>query len=161
MHTEVEALPAMQLDDRGVLMPCPSCGTVNRRPYQALERTARCGRCRTTLAPPATPLEVRGPAAFDALVSRSSIPIIVDFWAPWCGPCRTMAPELAKVAQRMAGEVLVVKVNTDAEPELAERFRIRSIPTIAVFRDGREITRAAGARPASAIEALVSTRTHA
>jgi thioredoxin 2 len=72
-----------------------------------------------------------------------------------------MAPEIDSVARRMAGEALVVKVNTDAEPELAERFRIRSIPTIAVFRDGRETTRAAGARPASAIEALVSARTHA
>src|SRR5919108_4571948 len=146
----------MQLDDRGVLTPCPSCGTVNRRPYHALDRTTRCGRCRTTLAPPSGPLDVHGSAAFDALIATSSIPIIVDFWAPWCGPCRAMTPQLAQVAQRMAGEALVVKVNTDEEPELAEQFRIRSIPTIAVFRDGREVTRAAGARTASAIEALVS-----
>jgi thioredoxin 2 len=112
------------------------------------------------LAPPSGPLDVHGSAAFDALIATSSIPIIVDFWAPWCGPCRAMTPQLAQVAQRMAGEALVVKVNTDEEPELAEQFRIRSIPTIAVFRDGREVTRAAGARTASAIEALVSAPTH-
>jgi thioredoxin 2 len=151
----------MQLDDRGLLTPCPSCGTVNRMPYHALERTNRCGRCRTTLASPAAPVEVHGSTVFDALVSTSSIPVVVDFWAPWCGPCHAMAPELEKAAQRIVGEALVVKVNTDAEPELAERFRIRSIPTIAVFRGGREVTRVAGARPASAIEALVSAPTPA
>ena len=92
---------------------------------------------------------------FDALVAGSPLPVVVDFWAPWCGPCRTMAPELEKAAQRLAGRALTVKVNTDAEPELGQRFRIMSIPTIAVFRDGREVTRAAGARPAADIEALV------
>ncbi|MBM3821088.1 MAG: thioredoxin [Acidimicrobiia bacterium] len=104
---------------------------------------------------PSAPIEVSGAHVFDALVAGSPLPVVVDFWAPWCGPCRTMAPELEKAAQRLAGRALTVKVNTDAEPELGQRFRIMSIPTIAVFRDGREVTRAAGARPAADIEALV------
>jgi thioredoxin 2 len=145
----------MKVDDRGVLTACPSCGSTNRLPYRALERRARCGKCQTMLAAPASPIEVSG-AFFDAMISAASVPVVVDFWAPWCGPCRAMAPEFEKVAMHLAGEALVVKVNTDSEPELGERFGIRSIPTIAVFRDGREITRAAGARPAADIERLVS-----
>jgi thioredoxin 2 len=108
------------------------------------------------LSAPSAPIEVSG-AFFDAMVSAASVPVVVDFWAPWCGPCRAMAPEFERVAQHLAGEALVVKVNTDAEPELGQRFGIRSIPTIAVFRDGREVTRAAGARPAADIERLVAS----
>jgi thioredoxin 2 len=150
----------LSLDDRGVLTSCSSCGTTNRLPYAALDRTTRCGRCRAALAAPSSPIEVRGAPVFDRLVAGAALPVVVDFWAPWCGPCRMMAPELEKAAQRLGGKALVVKVNTDAEPELGERFRIRSIPTIAVFRDGRELTRVAGARPAAEIEALVATHTH-
>ena len=84
------------------------------------------------------------------------MPVVVDYWAPWCGPCRAVAPELEKVAERNAGRLLVVKVNTDQVPELGDRYSIRSIPTMAVFARGREIVRAAGARPASAIERLVN-----
>lgn len=146
----------LSLDDKGVLTPCPSCGTTNRLRYDAVDRTTRCGKCRATLALPSSPVEVHGTHVFDRLVTDASVPVIVDFWAPWCGPCRMMAPELEKAARNLAGEALVVKVNTDAEPELGGRFRIRSIPTIAVFREGREISRLAGARPAADIEALVA-----
>ena len=154
-------MSSLTLDDRGVIVPCPACGTANRLRYGAIDRTTRCGKCQTTLAPPSSPIDVRGADVFDRLVADASVPVIVDFWAPWCGPCRMMAPELEKAARRLAGQALVVKVNTDAEPELGGRFRIRSIPTIAVFRDGRELTRAAGARPAADIEALVAGRAHA
>ena len=85
----------------------------------------------------------------------ASLPVIVDFWAPWCGPCRMVAPELQRVAASNAGRYLIVKVNTDAVPELGERFRIRSIPTMAVFEGGREVARTSGARPAADIEAFV------
>jgi len=145
----------MKVDDRGVLVSCPSCGSTNRLTYRTLERQVRCGKCHTTLAAPSHPIEVPT-GFFDALISASSVPVVVDFWAPWCGPCHAMAPEFEKAAQRLAGKALAIKVNTEAEPELGERFGIRSIPTLAVFRRGREVTRVAGARPAADIERLVS-----
>ena len=92
---------------------------------------------------------------FEAEVIRSALPVLIDFWAPWCGPCRMIAPELEKVARNTAGEYLIVKTNTDAIAELGERFRIRSIPTMAVFREGREVTRTAGVRPAPVIEEFI------
>ena len=145
----------LRLDGKGVLAPCANCGKTNRLPYAALDKTVRCGQCRTTLTPPSEPIETPDAFTFDALIANASIPVVVDFWAPWCGPCRMVAPELEKVARNSAGEFLVVKVNTDALPELGERFRIRSIPMLAIFRDGREVKREAGARPAADILALV------
>jgi thioredoxin 2 len=102
-------------------------------------------------------VEVPSAAAFDALVTASTLPVVVDFWAPWCGPCHMVAPELRRVAAANAGRYMVVKVNTDALSELGERFRIRSIPTMAVFARGTEIARTAGARPAADIEAFISS----
>ena len=93
---------------------------------------------------------------WDTEVLKSNLPVFVDFWAEWCGPCRMVAPELVKVAARAAGRFLVVKVNTDAVPELGQRFGIRSIPTMAVFAGGREAARTTGARPAADIEAFVA-----
>ena len=92
-------------------------------------------------------------------VEQSNVPVVVDFWAPWCGPCRMVAPELIKVAARNAGRLLVLKVNTDALTDLGERFAIRSIATLAVFAAGREVARTAGARPAADIEAFVENAT--
>ena len=148
----------LTLDDRGVLTPCPSCRTTNRLRYAAVDRTTRCGKCQTILPPPSSPIDVPGADIFDTLVSEASVPVVVDFWAPWCGPCRMMAPELERAARQLAGASLVVKVNTDAAPELGSRFRIRSIPTIAVFHAGRELTRVAGARSAGDIVALINAR---
>jgi len=148
-------MSSLDSDQHGVLARCPSCGKTNRLRYAHLDRAIRCGSCHTNLPPPSEPVEAGDPATFDALVAQAPVPVLVDFWAPWCGPCRTMAPELERVARNMAGGALVVKVNTDAVPELGERFRIRSIPTLAVFRGGREVSRAAGARPAAEIQALV------
>jgi thioredoxin 2 len=91
------------------------------------------------------------------LIAQSSVPVVVDYWAPWCGPCRMVAPELAKVAARSAGKFLVVKVNTDALPDLGDRYRIRSIPTMAVFSGGREVSRTSGARPADEIERFIAS----
>jgi thioredoxin len=95
---------------------------------------------------------------FDVVIQSSALPVVVDFWAPWCGPCRMMAPELDKVAAAVQGQWLVVKVNADAVPEVTERFRIRSIPTLAIFQGGREIDRVVEARSAEDIRSLVSTK---
>ncbi len=147
-------MSALTLDDRGVIAVCPSCGQKNRRAYDHLSAEMRCARCKTALADPAEPIDVPSSEAFDRLVAASAIPVIVDYWAPWCGPCRMVAPELQKVAQRQAGRFLVVKVNTDELTDLGDRFGIRSIPTMAVFAGGKEVARTAGARPAKDIEAF-------
>lgn len=143
----------MTIDDRGVIVSCPSCGKQNRIPFNA--REARCAACKAALPPPGVPIEVPSAAVFDAMVAASAMPVVVDFWAPWCGPCRMVAPELERVAARRAGQFLVVKVNTDALPELGDRYGIRSIPTMAVFARGQEVRRTTGARPAEEIIAFV------
>ena len=137
-----------QIDDRGLIVSCPSCQQRNRVPFghetaadQRSAKSAERSRWRT-----AEPWRCRC-THFDALVRAAALPVVVDFWAPWCGPCRMVAPELERVAAANAGRYLVVKVNTDAVPELGERFRIRSIPTMAVFEGGREVARTSGARP--------------
>ena len=86
------------------------------------------------------------------MLASADVPVLIDFWAPWCGPCRAVAPEVAKVSARHAADVLVLKVNTDVDPAVGQRYGIQSIPTMAVFRDGREVARTSGSRPASAIE---------
>jgi thioredoxin 2 len=118
-------------------------------------RTAKCGKCGSILSGAAEPVEVPSVAAFDALIRGSDQPVVVDFWAPWCGPCHMVAPEIVRVAASNAGRWTVVKVNTEALPELGDRYSIRSIPTMAVFAAGREVARTSGARPAADIEAFV------
>jgi thioredoxin 2 len=151
----------MTLDSQGVLAACTSCGTKNRLKYTSLERATKCGKCQAPLPFPAEAIAVGGAQLFDAVITNSSVPVVVDFWAEWCGPCHMMAPEIDKVAQRTAGRALVLKVDTDANPELSQRYQIRSIPTVAIFAEGREATRAAGVQPAASIEQLVARHSHA
>jgi thioredoxin 2 len=149
----------IDLDDKGLVVACGACGKRNRLAYETLGDAVRCGQCKEPLALPGVPIELRTTADFDRLVAKSSLPVVVDYWAPWCGPCRMVAPELQKVATRQAGRMIVVKVNTDELSDLGQRCNIRSIPTLAVFQNGREIARSSGARPASEIEALVEKAT--
>jgi len=143
------------LDDRGIVIACPACGRKNRLTYSRLAVPFRCAQCKQALPPPAAPIDVARASDFDRLIESSSLPVVVDFWAPWCGPCRMVAPELNKIAAHQTGKFLIVKVNTDALAEIGDRFQIRSIPTMAVFADGREIARTTGARPAADIEAFI------
>jgi thioredoxin 2 len=150
----------LDFDDRGILVACSDCGKKNRLAFDKLGGAVRCGHCKNPLPSLNMPVEVHSTADFDRLVAKSSLPVLVDYWAPWCGPCRMVAPELEKVAARQSGKLLVVKVNTDELSDVGQRFNIRSIPTLAVFANGREIARAPGARQASEIEAWAQQAAH-
>jgi thioredoxin 2 len=145
----------LRTDDRGLIVACPSCGAQNRLAFDHLGQTSRCGKCHTELSAPGEPVEVGSAAQFDALIARSRLPVLVDFWAAWCGPCRIVAPQVAEVARRNAGRWLVAKVDTEAVADLAARLDVRSIPLLAVYKAGREVARNAGAMSAERIEAFV------
>ena len=138
-----------------VVIQCERCGQSNRVPYSKVDMRAACGKCKTPLAPVGKPVEVERAAELRKIVAQSSLPVVVDFWAAWCGPCRMVAPEIVKIAAARAGEWLVVKANTEVDPQLGAEHRVQSIPLMAVFSRGREVARTAGARPAAAIESFV------
>ena len=135
-------------------VPCASCRALNRVDLARVADGPRCAKCRAPLALD-HPVPV-GDADFARVVADSPVPVLVDFYADWCGPCKAMAPHLDAFAQRHAGTVLVAKLDTDANPNTSTRFGIRSIPTLAVFVGGREAAREIGAVPAARLEALVA-----
>jgi thioredoxin 2 len=145
-------------DVGGVILPCPRCQRPNRVPFARLHEAGRCGSCKTTLPFPALPVDIASASCWTALIRSASLPIIVDFWAPWCGPCLAAAPEVKSLAARAAGDVLVVKVNTEAQPEIAGAMNIRSIPTFVVFAAGRELARKSGAMAAPELARLHPSR---
>lgn len=146
----------MSIDDKGVLSRCPQCGRTNRTPFTHLGQSGRCGACKASLDAIAEPVEIQSEAQFDAVIESSPVPVLVDFWASWCAPCRAVAPEMDKVARSENGRLVIVKVNTERLPVVSQRFGIRSIPTMIVFRRGKEMDRALGARSAGAIKEFIA-----
>jgi thioredoxin 2 len=129
---------------------CEKCGTDNRIPARHLADQGRCGSCKGPLQALAEPLDV-DTTAFDEIVQGATVPVLVDFWAAWCGPCRMVAPEVTKVASDMTGKAIVLKVDTEKNPELAARFGVRSIPNFVVFRAGKQVAQQAGAVDSAAL----------
>jgi thioredoxin 2 len=136
-----------------VIVACSACSKPNRLPVARMLDKAHCAACKAPLLPASKPIAVHSDEDFDELLREAPAPVVVDFWAPWCGPCRAVAPEVEKLAGQRAGSVIVAKVDTDALPDVAGRYGIRSIPTIILFRDGKEAKRVMGAMPASNIAA--------
>ena len=132
-------------------MVCPHCGATNRIPSARLGDDPVCGRCQQALLD-GHPLTLTD-ASFDKVVAGSGLPVVVDFWAPWCGPCRMMAPQFEAAAAQLKGRALFVKVNSDENPQLSARYGIRSIPTLLKLQGGRELDRVAGAMSAAQVQA--------
>lgn len=150
---------ATQLDQQGLIENCPSCGQRNRVQFASIGNSTRCGKCKTELPRLDAPLEIDEEHAFASLTSGSNLPVLVDFWADWCGPCKMMVPEVKRVAASNAGRFVIAKVNTEGLPLLAQQFRITALPTLVLFAGGVEIARTEGARPAVEIQHFLEQKT--
>jgi len=134
---------------KSIHIVCPHCDSVNRLPAERLDENPKCGKCRDPLFT-ARPIELET-ANFGRHISNNDIPVLVDFWAPWCGPCKMMAPQFKQAATQLEPRIRLAKVNTEAEQKLGAKYNIRSIPTMALFQGGREIARQPGAMGAADI----------
>ncbi len=143
-------------DPDRLLLACPACMRANRVPVERLGENPVCGKCGATLLD-GRPV-VLGESSFDSFLSRTGMPVLIDFWAPWCGPCRTMAPAFEQAAKSLRHEVRLAKVDTESAPALAARYAIRSIPTLILFLDGREMKRVSGALDAASLLRFANSR---
>jgi len=142
-------------DKKTATVACPFCETLNRVDLTRIEQHPKCGQCGKPILLD-RPLAVSD-ATFDKVTTDTTVPVVVDFYADWCGPCKIMAPLLDDVAHRRAGELLVVKLDTDRNPVTGQRFGIRGIPTLIAFRDGKEVARRVGAVPPAELEAFLNS----
>ena len=140
------------MNETRIQLPCPDCGASNRLPAARIDDTPNCGKCGQPLLQ-GQPLDL-GDDNFDAVVAATKLPVVVDFWAAWCGPCQMMAPAFKQAAAQLQGRALLVKVDSDANPALSRRYGIRSLPTMLRLQGGVETQRQSGAVPASVIVAL-------
>ena len=135
---------------------CPYCDAINAVPKDRPAKAAKCGKCHQPLFA-GSPVDLDS-ARFDRHVSRSDIPVVVDFWAPWCGPCKAMAPQFNMAAEKLTPHVRLAKINTQVNPTATQRYRIQGIPAFILFAKGREVARAAGARPAGDLVNFVKSK---
>jgi thioredoxin 2 len=126
-----------------MIRPCPTCGKKNRVGAAHLAQRVRCGACKASIAPVAHPIDADADL-FDDLLRHARVPVLVDFWAAWCGPCRAAASEVHRTAETVAGRALVVKVDTDRHPDIAARYHVQGIPNFIVLKDGRLVAQKAG-----------------
>ena len=141
------------MNDAAILLPCPHCGAMNRLPRERLGQAPGCGKCHRALFT-GQPIALSA-ASFERHAVQGQLPVVVDFWAPWCGPCLSMAPQFEAAARMLEPQVRLAKVDTQAEPALGGRFNIRSIPTLVLFSGGRELARQSGAMGSAQIVAWV------
>ncbi len=131
-----------------MILKCPSCGRKNRSPAARLAETGRCGACKAEISPVARPIEA-DPETFREITRDATVPILVDFWADWCGPCKVAAPEVERTAAEMAGRALVLKVDTEKHPQLAAQFGVQGIPNFIVMKGGLLLYQQAGVVPSA------------
>jgi thioredoxin 2 len=140
----------------GIVRTCASCGARNRTPPLHLADTGKCGKCQAPIPPVAEPLDV-DPALFDAIVNSVQVPVLVDFWAEWCAPCRMAAPHVKKLAAEMSGKAIVLKVDTEEHQDLAGRYEVRGIPNFVVLKNGHVVSQQAGLAPPAEMKRWLET----